>query len=138
MNIPYISTRAPWDCTLGLLGLIVASPVIYLGLSAVVGGFCGVSSGSLLPVLTTVTEGTYPQLQSGLLSAINHLFMFLTMIWAVSTVLATFAAISVGNEAARVRCRQGLELNAVASSLAALMFALAGLTECIATWGRAI
>ena len=138
MHLPYISTRDPWDCTLGFIGLILGPPVIYLGLSWIVGGLCPTVPQSLLPVVPPATEGTHPGLESGLLSAINDLFIFLALVWALCTVLNILTAIGTGNQRAHIRFRQGLETSAIAFSLAALALGVTALTQCISTGGGAI
>lgn len=135
MHFPYVSTRAPWDPTLGLLGLIFGPPVIYFACSWALSAGCGPAASGLLPSVVSSPADEHTQL---LLTATRYIFFMVAASWAICTPMFIVVSLFSGNETRAVRDREQTEMFAVVFSIYPLLGALPEAIECISKGGGAI
>lgn len=135
MQLPYISTRMPWDPTLGLIGLTFGPPLLYFGCSWALSAFCATATGGLLP---GVVPAPADQVEALIGSVTSYTFFAGAVVWAISTPLIILSILFGANERRAVRNRELVEVNAVASSIFPLMVAVPEAIQCIFMGGAVI
>ena len=94
MHLPYISTRHPWDPTLGFIGLIFGPPLLYFGCSWALSSFCTAATGGLLPGVVPIGADQYASLLRTLTS---YIFFAGVVVWAISVPLTIFLTLFGAN-----------------------------------------
>lgn len=135
MHIPYISTRAPWDPTLGLVGLIFGPPVVYFACSWALSAGCAPAASGLLPGVVSAPADEHTQL---LLTATGYIFSLGLALWVLTMSMLLVISLFSANERRAVHVREWTEMFAVAFSIYPLVVALVEATACITKGGGAI
>lgn len=135
MQLPFVSTRDPWDPTLGFIGLILGPPVVYFACSWALSSFCTAAAGTLLPGVVPIGADQYASLLSTLTS---YIFFAGVVVWAISVPLTIFLTLFGANERRTVRIRELIELSAISACLMPLIVAVPEAIACISKGGGAI